>query len=173
MKIGVFVGNNDIGARMFNKIGHKADFFVYDELRDSDMALLEGSDIIFLLWWSHIVTPEILAIPTIGFVNLHPSYLPHCRGKNPYFWSIVEGVPFGLTIHFADEGIDTGDILFQEMIPVTLEDTGESLYRKAAELAPMFLADKFDDIVDGNYTRTPQDLNEGSHHYKSEMWCGI
>jgi len=169
VKIGVFVGRNEIGGKMFSKIGHKTDFFVYDEFRSGDMALLDGSDVIFLLWWSHIISPEILAIPSIGFVNLHPSYLPHCRGKDPYFWSIVEGVPFGLTIHFVDDGIDTGDILFQKMIPVSLEDTGESLYRKAAELAPTFLYDKFDDIVTGNYIRKPQDLNEGSRHYKGEM----
>ena len=169
LRIGAFVGRNEIGSAMFSNLYSKFDFFIYDKLTPSDIKHLEDSDLIFLLWWPSIIPKEVVDIPRIGIVNMHPSILPYCRGRDPYFWSIVDGTPFGLTIHFIDESIDTGDIIFQEMIPVTLEDTGETLYKKALELAPMFLADKIDDIIDGNYTRTPQVLNEGSRYYKGEM----
>jgi len=63
-------------------------------------------------------------------VNIHPALLPYNRGSYPNVWSIVERTPSGVTIHYIDEGIDTGDIIAQCTIPVEPVDTGESLYRK-------------------------------------------
>ena len=72
----------------------------------------EGIDYFILLWWPKIISESIINIPKNGVINLHPSYLPFCRGKDPNFWAIVEQTTFGVTIHKVQPGIDDGPIMF-------------------------------------------------------------
>lgn len=96
-------------------------------------------DIMILGWWPAIVRKEAIDSVALGWINLHPSLLPYGRGKHAYYWSIVEHYPFGVSLHFIDEKIDTGKVLFQKEISVKMEDTGESLYRKGvAEVIQLF-----------------------------------
>lgn len=126
-------------------------------------------DLLLLAWWPYIIKKEILEIPRIGCLNLHPSYLPYNRGKNYNFWTIVEEVPFGVTIHWVNEGIDSGDIAFQSPVEKSWEDTGETLYRKAqAEIVRLF-TEKFPAMQRGEIPRTPQDPSQGSFHKSSEL----
>lgn len=64
--------------------------------------------------YSYIVPKEIIALLYGHIVNLHASYLPWNRGASPNFWSFVEDAPKGVSIHFMDEGLDTGDLIAQE-----------------------------------------------------------
>ena len=75
----------------------------------------------FLLWWPTILEEKILNKFKTGIVNFHPSYLPFGRGKDPYFWSIVNDEPFGISCHFIDNKIDSGQLIIQKRI--------SSLYR--------------------------------------------
>ena len=74
-----------------------------------------------------------------GVINLHPSYLPYCRGKDPNFWSIVDEVEFGVSIHKVTPGIDDGPIIFQKKIKKSWVDNGQTLYNKAKmEIVKLF-----------------------------------
>jgi methionyl-tRNA formyltransferase len=126
-------------------------------------------DYIILAWWPYIVEKKILTIPKVGTLNFHPSLLPYNRGKHYNFWTIVEDTPFGVTIHFADESIDGGDIIFQKKITKSWEDTGESLYEKAQSAMIELFTQNYDRIVNGNYHRVKQDKNIGSFHYGREL----
>ncbi len=81
--------------------------------------------------------PKILSNEVIlsskNSINLHLSYLPFNRGKNPNIWSIIESTPCGATIHKIDQKIDTGSIYARKKILPTLIDTGESTYIKCNE----------------------------------------
>src|SRR5580692_11156321 len=90
-------------------------------------------DLGLLAWWPKIIRAPLLSLPRRGFVNTHPSLLPYGRGKHYNFWSIVDRVPFGVSLHMVEEGIDSGDIVAQIELPYDWEDTGGSLYRKATE----------------------------------------
>ncbi|MEM7336932.1 MAG: formyltransferase family protein, partial [Chloroflexota bacterium] len=58
--------------------------------------------------------PQILQIPTAGCLNVHPSLLPQFRGAAPIFWAFRQGVQeTGVSIHWMDEGFDTGDVVAQ------------------------------------------------------------
>jgi methionyl-tRNA formyltransferase len=57
-----------------------------------------------------------LNLPPNGFLNLHPSLLPLLRGPYPLFWTFHLGIQAGITLHFMDEGLDTGDIVAQKTI---------------------------------------------------------
>ena len=126
-------------------------------------------DLIFLAWWPKLISKEIINTPKLGVVNFHPSLLPYNRGKHYNFWTLVEGSPFGVSLHFVDEGIDSGDVLFQAEINKDWEDNGESLYLKAKlEIVRLFKA-TYPLIISGEFKRFPQDLEKGSIHYAREL----
>lgn len=126
-------------------------------------------DLILLAWWPYIIKGDLIRLPRIGCLNFHPSYLPYNRGKHYNFWSLVEGTPFGVTLHWVNEGIDSGDIAFQALIPKSWEDTGETLYFKAQkEMVRLFKAN-FHRIKAGDIPRETQDLSLGSFHYAKEL----
>jgi methionyl-tRNA formyltransferase len=102
-------------------------------------------------------------------LNLHPSLLPHCRGKDPNFWTIVEGRPFGVSIHHVVAEIDAGDIAFQREISHDWEDTGKTLYRKAEHTIVELFADAYPRIVNFDVPRHPQATASGSFHMRKEL----
>ena len=126
-------------------------------------------DYILLAWWPYIIKENILAIPKIGTLNFHPSYLPYNRGMHYNFWSIVEETPFGVSIHFAIKAIDAGDIIFQKKIEKNWEDTGETLYKKAQKAMFELFVESYPKIVKSDYVRLKQDKNKGSFHYGREL----
>ncbi|MBI3764247.1 MAG: methionyl-tRNA formyltransferase [Chloroflexi bacterium] len=74
-------------------------------------------DVICVACFPQIFSPELLALPRFGCLNLHPSLLPAYRGPAPLFWQFRNGeTRTGVTIHFMDEGTDTGDIALQREI---------------------------------------------------------
>lgn len=131
--------------------------------------IFSGVSFIFLAWWPRIIPGFIIKIPKVGVVNFHPSFLPYNRGKNYNFWTIVEDTPFGVTLHFVDEGIDSGDILFQSSIKKSWEDSGGSLYSKAKREIVLLFQDKYLDIIEGRYVRTVQDATIARTHYSREL----
>lgn len=90
-------------------------------------------DLCLLAWWPSIIESELLEIPKHGFINTHPSLLPHNKGRYPNFWAIVDGNPFGVTIHKVTREIDSGEILAQKQIFYDWTDTGGTLYLRAQE----------------------------------------
>lgn len=126
-------------------------------------------DYIILAWWPHIIKEPILSLPKIGVLNFHPSMLPYNKGKHYNFWSIIENTPFGVSIHFVNEFIDGGDIIFQKSIHKDWLDNGETLYFKAQEAMIELFIEKYSDIRIGNYSRNKQDHNLGSFHWAKEL----
>jgi methionyl-tRNA formyltransferase len=96
-------------------------------------------DLIVVCGYKYIIRAEIFNIPKFGTINIHPSYLPNYRGQHVVNWAIANGEnETGVTIHFIDEGIDTGDIIVQKKIPILFEDSAstlhEKIYHEACEL---------------------------------------
>lgn len=134
-----------------------------------DFILSKKVDLGFLLWWSEILKINAIKTTKIGWVNTHPSYLPFNRGKNPYYWSIVEGTPYGVTLHFIDEGIDTGKILYQKEIPVEITDTGESLYKKSEKETIQIFQENFENIMSNPHIGESQNENKATAHLGKDL----
>jgi methionyl-tRNA formyltransferase len=128
-----------------------------------------GIDIVFLLWWPVIIKPCTLKSVKRGFINLHPSLLPYNRGMNPYYWSIVDGTPAGVTIHWIDEEIDRGEILFQQKLDVPLTETGERLYRRATKAMVKLFCEHFEDLLLPNKETIIPDCLNGKVHRVRDM----
>ena len=130
--------------------------------------ILDDIDYFILAWWPFIVKESLFNIPKIGTLNFHPSYLPYNRGKHPTFWNIIEEVPYGVTIHFVDKGIDSGDIIFQKEIEKDWTDTGFSLYQKALKAMVQLFIESYENIKAGSYIKKIQ-ANYGTFHYAKEL----
>jgi len=87
-----------------------------------------GVDWIVSYGYRHMLRPPLLAQYRRRAVNLHVSYLPWNRGADPNFWAWFDGTPKGVTIHIIDEGLDTGDIVEQELVTFSGSETLASSY---------------------------------------------
>jgi methionyl-tRNA formyltransferase len=97
----------------------------------ADFILEREPDLIWVTDYRYLLPKPVIQIPKLGAVNLHPSLLPFYRGRASLNWAILHGEhQVGLTAHFIDEGMDTGDIIEQQAIDVSeREDIGDVLQR--------------------------------------------
>jgi methionyl-tRNA formyltransferase len=141
----------------------EADFILY--FKENQL----HPDIGLLAWWPNIISPQIIGVPNNGFINTHPSLLPYNRGKHYNFWAIVEQAPLGVTLHFVDKGIDSGDIIAQSAISYAWEDTGETLYNKAIKAMINLVQSVYPSIRAGKYVTRKQVSSIGSFHKSDEL----
>ena len=96
---------------------HKSKIITWEKSNNFQKKLISiNPNKFFLLWWPLILKKNLLKIPKYGTINTHPSYLPHYKGRDPNFWSILNNGPYGVTIHKASIKIDSGNILFQKKL---------------------------------------------------------
>jgi methionyl-tRNA formyltransferase len=115
-------------------------------------------DLLFSFYYRRLLSPAILAIPSIGAVNLHGSLLPKYRGRAPLNWALVHGETVtGVTLHHMDARADHGDIIAQRVVPIAVEDTALTLSAKLSAAAAALLGELYPLIVTGRAPRRPQD----------------
>lgn len=88
-------------------------------------------DIIFCIGGTQMIPSEVLKIPRLGCLNIHPALLPKYRGRFSTVHALFNNEKYtGVSAHWMDEGIDSGPIIFQEKFKIEKEDTAKSLYDK-------------------------------------------
>jgi methionyl-tRNA formyltransferase len=88
-----------------------------------------GAELCVMAFVTEILADEVLAAPSRGTVQFHPSLLPLHRGSSAINWAIINGdAETGLTVFWPDRGIDTGPVLLQKRCPIGPDDTVGSLY---------------------------------------------
>ena len=88
-------------------------------------------DWLFIIGWSQIAREEVLEAPTRGALGIHPTLLPMGRGRAAVPWAILKGLPeTGVTLFKLDEGVDTGPILDQVLLPLSPRETATGLYER-------------------------------------------
>jgi methionyl-tRNA formyltransferase len=144
-----------------------AQVFTADDLRDplglERIAQLRP-DLGMSILFGYLLKASFLALLPCGCLNLHPAYLPYNRGAYPNVWSIVDATPAGVTLHYIDEGVDTGDIVRQKEVPVSYTDTGESLYHKLEAAGIQLLRDEWPTIQSGRVERVSQPNKAATVH---------
>lgn len=119
--------------------------------------------------FDYMLHRELFEIMSYGCINIHPAFLPYNRGNYPNVWSIVDETPAGVTIHYIDEKIDTGDIIAQREVEIEPVDTGESLYRKLEKECVSLFTSTWSIIRSGKAQRKPQTPEEGSFYRTSDV----
>ncbi|MEW6663396.1 MAG: methionyl-tRNA formyltransferase [Bacillota bacterium] len=126
---------------------------------DGLLAFLErlAPDVICVASMSQLLKKQAFQITKYGAINFHPALLPNYRGPNPWFWQYYqvekEG---GVTIHFIDEGEDTGDIIKQSKYPIELGTPLNQLMDKAISLGAALMVEALDEIANGAFKAIPQ-----------------
>jgi methionyl-tRNA formyltransferase len=92
--------------------------------------ILKDKDFIISYGYRHIIGKPVLDKFKDRAINLHISYLPWNRGADPNLWSFLDNTPKGVTVHFIDEGLDTGDIICQRYMKYDINDTLRTFYAK-------------------------------------------
>lgn len=136
----------------------------------SGIAKLASLDLDYLLsvHFPYLIPGEVLQLARIGALNLHPAYLPHNRGWHTPSWAILENTPYGATLHWMDEGMDTGDLALQRRVEVLPSDTADSLYARVLGLELEILDEAIPLLRAKSLPRIPQ-RGIGSAHRKSEL----
>lgn len=145
--------------------------------RDCELEVLSGSadlgvfkecverfdPALVVLFGTNVIVPSAL-LSRLRAVNIHSSMLPMCRGPVPHLWSIIEGVPIGVTVHEVDSGIDTGPIIAQERVDTEIDAHSlQSIYELLHARGALLFARLWPEIRDGTYT-LQQQTGPGSLH---------
>ena len=126
MKI-LFLGYKE--NQIIDFLNENNDVVVWNDRVDSEF--VSQFDFVISYGYLHIFKKDVIDACKNGILNLHISYLPFNRGFHPNLWSFIDDTKKGVTIHFVDEGVDTGDILFQKEILFNLEeDTLKKTYNR-------------------------------------------
>ncbi|MDL0119329.1 formyltransferase family protein [Halobacterium salinarum] len=168
----VFLGVNDAGMRVYDWLCERSGVFVHSLLTTKEqLKMIEDiqPDFVISCGYPHIVPKKILDIPDEGCLNLHPAYLPYNRGANPNVWSIVEGTPAGVTLHWMDSGIDTGDIIARRTVETGFTDTGRDLHERLEEAQVKLFQEIWPDVVSGNVPEIKQSEEKGTYHRTEEF----
>jgi len=115
-----------------------------------------------------LIRDDVLANYEKRIINLHPSFLPWGKGYYPNYFSIKNREPFGVTIHYIDAGIDTGDIICQTRLFLTQDDTLRTTYDRCREALVSLLDQNWKDIRSGKVIPMKQD-ESGSLRYKKDF----
>lgn len=123
-------------------------------------------DMIITCAYGQIIPNEILNYPKYGCINVHASLLPKLRGGAPIHHAIIDGYQeTGITIMYMNQGMDSGDIISQREIPITDDDTYETLHDKLSILGSELLIETIKDIILGNSKKIKQNETEITYGY--------
>lgn len=120
---------------------------------------LEGLslDVVCVACWNRLVPEHLLKIPRHGFLNVHPSLLPAYRGPHPIFWQYWAGESAtGVTVHWMDAGLDTGDIAGQREVRLADGLRGAEAEAQCARAGGELLGEVLLDLARGKTMRRPQ-----------------
>ena len=120
-------------------------------------------DLLIMAFVTDIIPPSFFGIPTQGAICYHPSILPRHRGGSAINWAVIMGDrETGLSIFWADAGIDTGPVLLQKRIPIGPEDTTGALYfNRLFPLGVEAIVESVELIKEGRAPRMVQDERLG------------
>ena len=139
--------------------------WVSDKVSEEDV---KNFDWIVSYGYRHILSKSIIESSRNKIINLHISYLPFNRGADPNYWSFKENTPKGVTIHFMDEGIDTGPILIQKLCKFDESHTLKTSYNILIETIEELFFDNFDKIISGDIKPIRQN-SLGTYHSKKDI----
>jgi methionyl-tRNA formyltransferase len=151
-----------------NELAQSKSLSIYQPERARDAAFIDqmarlGPDLIVVAAFGQILPQGLLDVPKFGCLNVHTSLLPKYRGAAPIQWAVLNGeTETGVTIMKMDAGLDTGEIVSQERIPITSDDTAQSLHDRLALIGGRLLVRTIPEYVSG--TMVPRAQPNGARY---------
>ena len=124
-----------------------------------------GVQLIVVANFSRILKRALIETPGLGCINVHPSLLPRYRGPEPFYWVLANREKTtGVTLHYMDEGIDSGDIILQRELEIRPKETESTLLHRSAAMAAELLREAIPLVQAGCAPRIPQDQTAATYY---------
>jgi methionyl-tRNA formyltransferase len=115
-------------------------------------------DIILVWSYSMILPPDVIDVPRLGCVNVHGGLLPEYRGGHVMQWAIINGeTETGVSLHYIDEGVDTGPVIAIKRFPIEWEDDAATVRQGLKAAGQELLKEWWPAIATGTAPREQQD----------------
>jgi len=133
-----------------------------------------GADIGVVMAYGHILRDDFIAIPRLGFLNLHTSLLPKYRGASPIQTAVASGEPrTGVTLMRIVRRLDAGPIAEVETVDIDKLDTAATVETKLAHACVPLMARALDQLANSGLAFTPQDESTATYCRKLEKEDGM
>lgn len=115
----------------------------------------EETDLVVLAGYMKVLEPEVIRAYPRRIINIHPSLIPKYCGKGFYgkrvHQAVIDGgeTVSGATVHFVDEGVDTGEIILQREVPVEPGDTADTLAARVLKTEHVIFAEGIKQVIQG------------------------
>jgi methionyl-tRNA formyltransferase len=120
-------------------------------------------DVVVIIAYGQIIPASLIAIPRLGWINLHGSLLPKYRGAAPINWAMVNGEKVtGLTTMQIDAGLDTGPMLLKYQTGIGADETAPELYDQLAVAGAPLVVETLKKLDAGEIVATQQDNSQAS-----------
>ena len=124
----------------------------------------ENPDLVIVVGWYWIISPEVLEMVPNGLIGIHASSLPQYRGFAPLVWAVINGEKkTGISLFYLSDGIDTGDIIDQRELPIGENSNISSLLDETEKLSLDMIEKNYESILNKSNTRSPQKENKISY----------
>ena len=118
-------------------------------------------DVAVIIAYGQIISKELLAIPRLGWINVHGSLLPKYRGAAPIHWAIANGdTVTGLTTMQVEPALDSGPMLLKYETHVAHDETSPQLYERLAQAAAPLIVETLKRLDAGTVTPEAQDASQ-------------
>lgn len=123
-------------------------------------------DLLVSAYFSQILKKEVISLPKLGVINLHPGWLPTYKGAMAYFWVLKNNSDKGgVTVHWIDEGIDTGEILARRSFLLPQNATQEIVLMYTAVIGARLLKRIVRRLISGQSPKLTQTDNDDEDNY--------
>jgi len=161
--------------KSLRKAAQESNLNTFNKLNFADRDFLEKvtplkPDFIFSFQCRRILTKDLIDIPKYGVINLHFAMLPKYGGCYPISWALLNGEKTaGVTLHYIDEGIDTGDIIAQEPVDIGDNETARELFDKCMDFGLELFKKELQNILELKNRRIPQDNEKALYYPKNSL----
>ena len=139
----------------------------FRNINDADaVAWLRAQELdwLFIIGWSQIAGPDVLASVRQGAIGMHPTLLPQGRGRAAIPWAILKGLDrTGVTMFKLDAGVDSGPIIAQREVAIGPRETATTLYARVESAHRELMRDAWSNLSAGRVTLTAQDESQATY----------
>jgi len=135
------------------------------------LEFLDENNIDFLISYGYapVLKPPVTTVYRNRIINIHPAHLPEGRGIYTNFWSFFEGRVKGVSVHFINEGIDTGDIIARREVSFSDSETLKTTHIKLDRAVEQLFFEVWDSIAEGTYEALDQTELSDKQHYRNRI----
>ena len=162
IKVAFVTARHDSPDAVLRELAKRLDvpFYVVSDVNDKnflEQIRKQEVELNVSMSFNQFLKSDLIDLAPRGFINCHAGALPYYRGRNILNWALINGEKeFGVTVHFVDVGIDTGDIIAQTMYPIGPVDDYRKVLQTAYEGCAETLLEALQAIRDGEVSPRPQ-----------------